>query len=284
MVKSSTPKASVVVADDEPSMLSLLAQHVRTLGHDVAVAHDGEEAWSAVQRVTPDLVLLDVMMPGMSGWEVCRMIRESPSLKQTAVIMITGIGETLNELTSPLFGADAYLDKPFELVDLDAAITNALAKRRGAIRPAKASASGQKAAPSSSSSKRAAAASPAPSAARGETSGRSSKGASAATAKKATSSRQTPAKQPAPHAKAAASARKPSASSAAAPAKKGARPANKPTSAASKAKTPKPSPKRAASPAKKAAPARKATSPAKKATSSAKKAAPTKKATSTKKR
>jgi DNA-binding response OmpR family regulator len=112
-------KAVVLVADDEPSMLSLIAQHVKTLGHDVHVAHDGEEAWDMVQKHRPDLVLLDVMMPAMSGWEVCRKVREDEGFEQVGVIMITGIGETLNELTSPLFGADAYLDKPFELVDLD---------------------------------------------------------------------------------------------------------------------------------------------------------------------
>ncbi|HEU4409926.1 MAG TPA: response regulator [Polyangiaceae bacterium] len=123
-------KAVVLVADDEPSMLSLIAQHVKTLGHDVHIAHDGEEAWDKVQKHRPDLVLLDVMMPAMSGWEVCRKVREDEGLDQVGVIMITGIGETLNELTSPLFGADAYLDKPFELVDLDRSIREVLTKRR----------------------------------------------------------------------------------------------------------------------------------------------------------
>jgi DNA-binding response OmpR family regulator len=123
-------KAVVLVADDEPSMLSLIAQHVKTLGHDVHIAHDGEEAWDKVQKHQPDLVLLDVMMPAMSGWEVCRKVREDANLDRVGVIMITGIGETLNELTSPLFGADAYLDKPFELVDLDRSIREVLVKRR----------------------------------------------------------------------------------------------------------------------------------------------------------
>ncbi|MCU0682109.1 MAG: response regulator [Polyangiaceae bacterium] len=129
-------KAVVLVADDEPSMLSLIAQHVKTLGHDVHIAHDGEEAWDMVQKHRPDLVLLDVMMPAMSGWEVCRKVREDEGFERVGVIMITGIGETLNELTSPLFGADAYLDKPFELVDLDRSIREVLAKRRSAPKAA----------------------------------------------------------------------------------------------------------------------------------------------------
>lgn len=113
-------------------MLSLVSQHITNLGHQVHIAHDGEEAWNHVQDHTPDLVILDVMMPAMSGWEVCRKIREERRLAHTGVIMLTGIGEKLNELTSPLFGADAYLDKPFELAELDAAVRNVLAKRQAA--------------------------------------------------------------------------------------------------------------------------------------------------------
>ncbi len=122
----------VLVADDEPAMLSLIAQHTKTLGFAVTVARDGEEAWDQAERHRPDLVLLDVMMPGMSGWEVCRKIRESRDLTHTKVIMITGIGERLNEMTSPLFGADRYLDKPFQLSDLDDAIAAVV----GAPKPA----------------------------------------------------------------------------------------------------------------------------------------------------
>jgi len=70
-----------------------------------------------------------VMMPGMSGWEVCRAIREDESLGQTGVIMLTGIGERLNEMTSPLYGADDFLDKPFELDDLSDKVRQVLADR-----------------------------------------------------------------------------------------------------------------------------------------------------------
>jgi DNA-binding response OmpR family regulator len=74
-------------------------------------------------------VVLDVMMPGQSGWEICKAIREDEKLKTTGVIMLTGIGERLNEMTSPLYGADAHLDKPFELQALDAAVTRVLSAR-----------------------------------------------------------------------------------------------------------------------------------------------------------
>jgi DNA-binding response OmpR family regulator len=65
----------------------------------------------------------------MSGWEVCRAIREDESLAKTGVIMLTGIGERLNEMTSPLYGADGFLDKPFELDDLEAKVREVLAAR-----------------------------------------------------------------------------------------------------------------------------------------------------------
>ncbi|MFO0660033.1 MAG: response regulator [Polyangiaceae bacterium] len=125
-------KATVVlIADDEPSMLSLVSSHVKVLGFEVLIAHDGQEAWNLAQIHHPDLILLDVMMPNMSGWEVCRNVRRDDSFEHTGVVMITGIGERMNEMNSPIFGADAYLDKPFEFADLDRTIREVLAARRG---------------------------------------------------------------------------------------------------------------------------------------------------------
>lgn len=81
------------------------------------------------QALRPDLLLLDVNMPGMSGWEVCRNIRSDGRFKRTGVIMVTGFNEKLNEINSPLFGADNYIDKPFEFKDLDRMIDEVLEKR-----------------------------------------------------------------------------------------------------------------------------------------------------------
>lgn len=90
---------------------------------------DGNEGGTKAAARKPDLVILDVMMPGMSGWEVCRAIREDETLAETGVIMLTGIGERLNEMTSPLYGADDYLDKPFDFGDLDDKIKQVLESR-----------------------------------------------------------------------------------------------------------------------------------------------------------
>jgi DNA-binding response OmpR family regulator len=98
---------------------------------EVIQASDGEEAWRLAQEHLPDLVVLDVMMPGMSGWEVCRKIREDIALAHTGVVMLTGIGENLNQMTSPLYGADAYIDKPFEFEDFDDKVRDTLKSREG---------------------------------------------------------------------------------------------------------------------------------------------------------
>src|ERR1700690_2083457 len=124
---------SVLVADDEPSTRAMVARHLRSIGYKVVEAVDGDEAFSLALEHLPDLVVLDVMMPGMSGWEVCRRIRETVSLAHTGVVMLTGIGESLNEITSPLYGADAYLDKPFEFSVLDRTIAETLEGRRGLV-------------------------------------------------------------------------------------------------------------------------------------------------------
>jgi DNA-binding response OmpR family regulator len=132
----------VLVADDEPTMLELVSRHLKTMENpkvEVIEASDGEQAWRLAREHLPDLVVLDVMMPGMSGWEVCRKIREEVALAHTGVVMLTGIGENLNQMTSPLYGADAYIDKPFEFGELDSKVKNALlaraSQRDGVTRP-----------------------------------------------------------------------------------------------------------------------------------------------------
>ncbi len=113
-------------------MLELVARHLRSMDNpklEVLEASDGDEAWTLARERLPDLVVLDVMMPGMSGWEVCRKIRQDASLAHAGVLMLTGIGENLNETTSPLFGADDYIDKPFDFQSLDQKVKKVLASR-----------------------------------------------------------------------------------------------------------------------------------------------------------
>src|ERR1700722_13008658 len=113
-------------------MLELVTRHLRSIDKpklEVIEASDGDEAWKLARERLPDLVVLDVMMPGMSGWEVCRKIRQEAGLAHTGVLMLTGLGQSLNEATSPLFGADEYIDKPFDFDKLDEKIKGVLARR-----------------------------------------------------------------------------------------------------------------------------------------------------------
>jgi len=128
---TSTKPLTVVVAEDEPAMLSLVARHLKTLGFHVHDAADGETAWRLIQQHHPAFIMLDVMMPQMSGWEVAKLVKApgaaGGSLANTPVLMLTGIGESMNAMTSPLF-ADGWLDKPFEFAKLDEKIRELLAK------------------------------------------------------------------------------------------------------------------------------------------------------------
>ena len=123
---------TVLCADDDPEILGLVVRHMKSCGATVLEASDGEDALRTARREKPDLIVLDVMMPGMSGWEVCRAVREDSDLSATAVLMLTGIGERLNEMTSPLYGADDFLDKPFDLEQLDAKLVEVFAARSSA--------------------------------------------------------------------------------------------------------------------------------------------------------
>lgn len=127
MSSSSASKKTVLIADDDIDVLHILRGILRGKPVKIVEAADGDEAMEKVLENEPDLVILDVMMPGQSGWEVCRNIREHSSTATTRVIMLTGIGATMNELTSPLYGADAYMDKPFDVHALSELIDQQLA-------------------------------------------------------------------------------------------------------------------------------------------------------------
>ena len=108
----------ILTADDDIEIRRIVTRALGALDCDVIQAQDGEEALERIIEQEPDLVVLDVMMPTLSGWEICKYIRSKPHLADTKVVMLTAVGKTVNELTSPLYGADAYLDKPFDLQEL----------------------------------------------------------------------------------------------------------------------------------------------------------------------
>jgi DNA-binding response OmpR family regulator len=123
-------KPVILVADDDPEILSLLSIRLNRAGYKVLEAVDGDETLQRVHESYPDVIILDVMMPGKNGWEVAKELRHDIRFKDIGIIMLTAIGEKINEMTSPLYGADSYVDKPFEFADLEAKIKAVLAKRK----------------------------------------------------------------------------------------------------------------------------------------------------------
>jgi CheY-like chemotaxis protein len=116
------PAASILVVDDDPEIVAMLSTRLGKRGYKVTTANDGHRALELAKRELPDVMLLDVMMPGKSGWEVARAIKQDPVTSGIKIVMVTAIGEQVNELTSPLYGADAHIDKPFEFDRLEQVI------------------------------------------------------------------------------------------------------------------------------------------------------------------
>ena len=122
-------KGTILIADDDPEILTLLGIRLTKMGYRVVEAPDGNAAIERARAERPDLVLLDVMMPGRNGWEVAKALREDTTLGHIGIVMLTAIGERVNEMTSPLYGADDFVDKPFDFVDLEKKIRAVLDKR-----------------------------------------------------------------------------------------------------------------------------------------------------------
>lgn len=119
----------VLLADDDAEIRMLVRRALASIECDIIEAEDGEQALEQLIIEGPDLVVLDVMMPTLTGWEICKYVRSKPQLADTKVLMLTAVGKTVNELTSPLYGADAYLDKPFDLKEVADEVARLLSER-----------------------------------------------------------------------------------------------------------------------------------------------------------
>jgi len=108
----------VLIADDEPNILISLEFLMQREGHAVSVARDGDEALAAIIRERPALVLLDVMMPRKSGFEVCQEVRANDAVKDTLIVMLTAKGRDTDVAKGLGIGADAYVMKPFSTREL----------------------------------------------------------------------------------------------------------------------------------------------------------------------
>ncbi len=105
---------SVVLVDDEPNIRETVAFILEAEGVEVETAADGSQGLAAVRRIKPKVLLLDVMMPRMDGYEVCREIRSDPELRGIFIVVLTARGQKADELEALGVGADLYMSKPFD--------------------------------------------------------------------------------------------------------------------------------------------------------------------------
>lgn len=111
--------AKILIADDDRNICELLRLYLVKEGYETILAYDGIQALQAFEREKPDMILLDIMMPGKDGWEVCRQVRKT---SKTPVIMLTAKGETYDKIMGLELGADDYVVKPFDSKEVVARI------------------------------------------------------------------------------------------------------------------------------------------------------------------
>lgn len=111
-------KNQILIVDDEHDCAELLRYHLQRENYEAVIARNGKEAIDAVQSQAPDAILLDIMMPELNGWEVCRILRESTKGKSLPIIMLTALSEEEERVKGLSLGADDYLSKPYSVKEL----------------------------------------------------------------------------------------------------------------------------------------------------------------------
>jgi len=118
----------ILVVDDEPAIVEVLTYNLTKAGHQPLVARDGEQALDLARREHPDLVILDLMLPGIDGLEVCKILKRNPKTNQMRVIMLTAKSEESDIITGLELGADDYITKPFSAKVLVARVRRVMRK------------------------------------------------------------------------------------------------------------------------------------------------------------
>src|SRR5262245_22716964 len=109
---------TILIVDDEPLGRETISALLQPQGYQLRFAASGSDALTQAAACQPDLILLDVMMPGMDGFEVCRLLRADPRLREVPVIMLTALGDRVSRLQGIEAGADDFVSKPFDRVEL----------------------------------------------------------------------------------------------------------------------------------------------------------------------
>lgn len=120
-------KRKVLIADDEPNIVTALEFLLKRAGYEVRSAATGDEALALLDSFAPDLALIDIMMPGRSGYDVCQRIRECPEWRHIKVVMVSAKGREAEVSKGLSLGADLYITKPFSTQELINAVNQLLA-------------------------------------------------------------------------------------------------------------------------------------------------------------
>ncbi|MCK4342319.1 MAG: response regulator [Phycisphaerae bacterium] len=123
------PHSKVLIADDNPQILELLEAYLEPLDVEVRLAAEGEATLAAVERDEPDLILLDIMMPKRSGFEVCRILKDDPRYRDIPIVMVTALNEVGDMERARECGCDDFLSKPVNKIELLARVQNLLKLR-----------------------------------------------------------------------------------------------------------------------------------------------------------
>jgi CheY-like chemotaxis protein len=122
------PRRRILVVDDDPRLLHVVSMYLRIEGYEVDSEPDGAAALQCLERSRPDLVICDIMMPGIDGLEVCRRIKSDPATRCIPVLMFTALSGDDDVENGRAAGADRFINKPFSLVGLSTVIRSYLAE------------------------------------------------------------------------------------------------------------------------------------------------------------
>jgi DNA-binding response OmpR family regulator len=129
MIRETMPH-KILIVEDEPNIVVPLQFLMERNGYQVAVASTGEDAMSSILSFVPDLILLDITLPGIDGFEVCQAVRNIPEQQHTKIIFLSAMGRDMDIAKGMAIGADAYITKPFSNADVVTKVKDLLSDRK----------------------------------------------------------------------------------------------------------------------------------------------------------
>ena len=119
--------STILIVDDDPNIRELISVNLIAAGYSVTIAADGKEAIEKISADIPELIILDIMMPELDGWELCKWVRDDPLLQNVKILMLTAKGSSRDKLIGrEIFRADDYMTKPFEIGILQQTVSRLL--------------------------------------------------------------------------------------------------------------------------------------------------------------